>query len=141
MVNYYVHKQTWAQIIVFGTTNAPTGRVDRNWTESGGKAPHPEFLLEWLSSRKSHINRRRGHLRVAISATPDPSGSGGVSTPTRPVATAWAAVATGASGQTDTRHISDVEVWEPKLYFYPSAGGKKKTLGKPSSMVTLPRYF
>ena len=27
-------------------TNAPTGRVDRNWTKSGGKAPLPGFLLE-----------------------------------------------------------------------------------------------
>ena len=26
-------------------TNAPTGTVDRNWTESGGKAPWPGFLL------------------------------------------------------------------------------------------------
>ena len=26
-------------------TNAPTGRVDRNWTKSGGKASQPRFLL------------------------------------------------------------------------------------------------
>ena len=50
---------------------------------------------------------------------------------TRPVAAAQAAVAMGASGLTDTRHVrvSDtryVEVWELKLYFYPSAGGLRK---------------
>ena len=26
-------------------TNATTGRVDRNWTTSGGKAPWPGFLI------------------------------------------------------------------------------------------------
>ena len=74
-------------------TNAPTGRVDRNWTKSGGKAPWPGFL--WASSRKSHTTRKR-RLRVAISTVPDPSGSGQVDVLTSPVAAARAAVATGA---------------------------------------------
>ena len=26
-------------------TNAPTGSVDRNWTESGGKAPQPGVFV------------------------------------------------------------------------------------------------
>ena len=77
-----------------GRTNAPTGRVDRNWAKSGGKAPWPGFL--WVSSRKSHTTRRRGHLRVAISTVPDPSGSGRVDMLTSPVAAARAVVATGA---------------------------------------------
>ena len=34
-------KYVWPQKMYNQTvrTNAPTGRVDRNWTESGGKAP------------------------------------------------------------------------------------------------------
>ena len=40
----------------------------------------------------------RGRLRVAISTVPDLSGSGRVDMPTRPVALAQAAVATGVSG-------------------------------------------
>ena len=48
------------------------------------------------SSRKSHTTQRRGHLRVAISTVPDPSGSGRVDLLTSPVAAARAAVATGA---------------------------------------------
>ena len=41
-------------------------------------------------------DRRRGHLRVAISTVSDPSGSGRVDMLTGPVAAARAAVATGA---------------------------------------------
>ena len=68
---------------------------------------------------------------MAISTAQDLSGSGRVDMLTRPVAAAQAAVAMGASGLTDTRHVrvSDtryVEVWELKLYFYPSAGGLRK---------------
>ena len=63
--------------MLYAWTNAPTGRVDRNWT-------------------KSHTTRRRGHLRVAVSTVPDPSGSGRVDMLTSPVAAARAAVVTGA---------------------------------------------
>ena len=46
---------------------------------------------------------------------------------TSPVAAARAAVATGAWVKSKHIYVSDtyVEVWELKLYFYPSAGGKK----------------
>ena len=75
--------------------NTSTGRVDRNWTESGGKAPKPGFLLVGELA-KVHTTRRRGHLRVAISTVPGPSGSARVDMLTSPVAAARAAVATGA---------------------------------------------
>ena len=82
-------------------TNASTGRVDRNWTKSGGKAPQPGFLLVGELAQVPHYpetraSRRRGHLRVAISTVPDPSGSGRVDMLTSPVAARRAAVATGA---------------------------------------------
>ena len=79
----------------FLRTNAPTGRVDRNWTDPGGKALWPGFCW-WVGARKSHTTRRRGHLRGAISTVPDSSGSGRVDMLTRPVAASRAAVATGA---------------------------------------------
>ena len=67
MVNYHVHKQAWAQIIVFGTTISSTGRVDRNWTESGGKAPQPGLLLVGELVQVLHYPETRaspgGHLR------------------------------------------------------------------------------
>ena len=70
-------------------TNAPMGRVDRNWTKSGGKAPLPGL------TRVPHYPETRA-LRVAVSTVPDPSGSGRVDMLTSPVAAARAAVATGA---------------------------------------------
>ena len=35
----YFNYRTARHISLFARTNAPTGRVDRNWTKSGGKAP------------------------------------------------------------------------------------------------------
>ena len=40
-------------------TNAPTGRVDRNWTESGGKAPQPGFLLVGELAQVPHYPEMR----------------------------------------------------------------------------------
>ena len=77
--------------------NAPTGRVDRNWTEPSGKASYPGFLLVGDLAQVPHT-RRRGRLRVAISTESDLSGSGRVDMLTYPVAAARAAVATRASG-------------------------------------------
>ena len=34
-----VHRWFCGLKVVTTATNAPTGRVDRNWTKSGGKAP------------------------------------------------------------------------------------------------------
>ena len=79
-----------------GPTPQRVGRVDRNWTKSGGKAPKPGFLLALVSSCKFHTTRRRGHLRVAISTVPDPLGSDRVDMLPSPVAATRAAVATGA---------------------------------------------
>ena len=45
-----------------------------------------------------HNTRRRGNLRVAMPTASNLPGSGRVDMPTRPVAAAGAAVATGASG-------------------------------------------
>ena len=83
-------------------TNAPTGRVDRNWTKSGGKASWPGFLLVGELAQVPHYIRRRGRLRVAISTVSDPSGSGRVDMLTSPVAAARA-VATGAWAK--SKHI------------------------------------
>ena len=60
---------------------------------------------------------------------PDPSGSGRFDMLTSPVAAARAAVETGAwvkSKHDVYQGISYVDVWELKLYFFPSAGGLKK---------------
>ena len=57
---------------------------------------------------------------MAISTVSDPSGSGRVDMLTGPVAAARA----GVKSKHDMYLI--VEVWELKLYFYPSAGGLKK---------------
>ena len=57
---------------------------------------------------------------MAISTVSDPSGSGRVDMLTGPVAAARAWV----KSKHDMYLI--VEVWELKLYFYPSAGGLKK---------------
>ena len=69
------------------------------WTVTGpslaGRLYSLGFCL-WVSSRKSNTSRRRGHLPVAISTVPDPSGSGRIDMLTSPVAAARAAVATGA---------------------------------------------
>ena len=69
------------------------------WTVTGpslaGRLHSLGFWL-WVSSRKSHTTRRRGHLRVVISTVSDPSGSGRVDMLTGPVAAARAFVATGA---------------------------------------------
>ena len=40
-------------------TNAPTGRVDRNWTKSGGKAPWPGFLLVGELAQVPHYPETR----------------------------------------------------------------------------------
>ena len=69
------------------------------WTVTGPSLAgrlHSLGICWWVSSRKSHTARRRGHLRVAISTVPDPLGSGRVDMLTSPVAGARAAVATGA---------------------------------------------
>ena len=59
------------------------------------------------------------------------AGAGRVDMLTSPVAAARAGVATGASGEIGTRHVSDTwEVWELKHYYYPSAGGLKKKKAK-----------
>ena len=62
---------------------------------------------------------------MAISTAPDLSGSGRVDMLTGPVAAARAAVATGAWVESKHMYLihTYVEVWELKLYFYPSAGG------------------
>ena len=78
-------------------TNAPTGRVDRNRTKSGGKASWPGFLLVGELAQVPHYPETRTSP-VAISTVPDPSGSGPVDMLTSPVAAARAVVATGASG-------------------------------------------
>ena len=69
------------------------------WTATGpslaGRLRSLGFC-QWVRSRKSHTTRIRGHLRVAISTVPDPSGSGRVDMLTSPLAAARAAVATGA---------------------------------------------
>ena len=65
-----------------------------------------------MSSRKSHTTRRRGRLRAAISTAPDLSGSGRVDMLTCPAAAARAAVATGASGEIDTRYVSYTRKWK-----------------------------
>ena len=41
------------------TNNAPTGRVDRNWTTSGGKAPWPGFLLVGELAQVPHYPETR----------------------------------------------------------------------------------
>ena len=43
-------------------TNAPTGRVDRNSTKSGGKAPWPGFLLVGELAQVSHYPQTRTSL-------------------------------------------------------------------------------
>ena len=40
-------------------TNAPTGRVDRNWTKSCGKAPLPGFLLVGELAQVPHYPETR----------------------------------------------------------------------------------
>ena len=40
-------------------TNAPTGRVNRNWTKSGGKAPWPGFLLVGEFAQVPHYPETR----------------------------------------------------------------------------------
>ena len=69
------------------------------WTVTGPSLAgrlHSLVFCYWVSSRKSHTTRRRGHLRVAISTVPDPLGAGRVDMLTSPVAAARAAAATGA---------------------------------------------
>ena len=39
--------------------NAPTGRVDRNWTKSGGKAPWPGLLLVGELAQVPHYPETR----------------------------------------------------------------------------------
>ena len=39
--------------------NAPTGRVDRNWTKSGGKASWPGFLLVGELAQVPHYPEAR----------------------------------------------------------------------------------
>ena len=58
---------------------------------------------------------------MAISTAPDLLGLG-------PAVAQAAAVATGASGQVDTGHVSEIRqsMGAYKLYFYPSAGGSTK---------------
>ena len=75
----------------------------------------------------SHTTRRRGHLRLAISTVPDPSGSGRVDMLTSPVAAARAAVATGAWVKSKHMYLIRASVGV-QLYFYPSAGGFYKKL-------------
>ena len=74
-------------------TNAPTCRVNRNWTKSGGKAPWPGFLLVGELAQVPHYPETRtspgGYLHRA-------EGSGRVGMLTSPVAAARAAVAKGA---------------------------------------------
>ena len=70
-------------------TNAPTGRVDRIWTKSGGKAPSPGFWLVGELAQVPHDPDTR--------ASPDGYlQSGRVDMLTSPVAAARAAVAKGA---------------------------------------------
>ena len=67
-------------------------------------------------------------LRLAISTAPDLSGSGRVDMLMRPVALARAAVASGASGETETRHVSDT--WKcgslDYIFTHPPEDGKEK---------------
>ena len=81
------------------SVNAPTGRVDRNWTKSGGKAPWPGFLLVGELAQVPHDPETRtspgGYLHRGIRPS-DPPGSDRVDMLTGPVAAARAAVATGA---------------------------------------------
>ena len=79
-------------------TNAPTGRVDRNWTESGGKAPSPGFLIVGELVHVSHYPETRAAPGGYLHRAPDLSGSGRVDMFTRPVAAARAAVSTEAWG-------------------------------------------
>ena len=77
------------------TTNAPTSRVDRNCTESGGKSAQPGFSLVGEFAQAPHYPETRaspGGYRI---------GSLGIRSsrmPTRPIAPARDSVATGASG-------------------------------------------
>ena len=69
------------------------------WTVTGPSLAgrlHSLGFCWWVSSRKSHTTRRRGHLRMAMSTVPDPSRSGRIDMLTSPVAAALADVATGA---------------------------------------------
>ena len=43
-------------------TNAPMGRMDRNWTKSGGKAPWPGFLLGGELAQVPHYPETRASL-------------------------------------------------------------------------------
>ena len=70
----------------------------------------------------------------------DPSGSGRVDMLTSPVAAARAVVATGAWVKSKHDCIWYVKVWEPKLYFYPSAGGFKKKKKKSSEAKPTTRH-
>ena len=95
------------------------------WTVTGPSLAgrlHSLGFCQWVSSRKSHTTRRRGHLRVAISTVSDPSGSGGVDI-AHGHGSSSDVVATGAWANRNTTCIRYLEVWELKLYFYPSAGG------------------
>ena len=78
-------------------TNAPTGRVDGNWTESGGKAPSPGFLLVSELPQDSHYPETRASPGAYLHRI-DISGPGRVDMLTPPVAAARNSVATGASG-------------------------------------------
>ena len=84
-------------------TNAPTGRVDRNWTESGGNAPYNGFLSVGELAQVSHYPETRTSPGGYLHRT----GSGQVDMLTCSIAAARAAVATGMSGSIDTRHVSD----------------------------------
>ena len=86
------------------------------WTVTGPSLAgrlHSLGFCSWVSSRKSHTTRRRGHLLVVFSTVPDPSGSGRVDMLTSPIAAARAAVATGAwvkscrLNRHTTTHVSD----------------------------------
>ena len=83
------------------STSAPTGRVERNWTESGGKAPQPGFLLVGELAQVPHYPTLPGDEGVPGWLSPprlifrDQVGSTMI---TRQVATARAAVATGVLG-------------------------------------------
>ena len=125
----------------FPRTNAPTGRVDRNWTKSGGEAPWPRFLLVGELARASPTlpgdEDISGWLSPPCLILRDQAGS----TCSRARQQQRELLLQRERGLNRNTCIWYVEVWELKLYFYPSARGLKKEKRKKVRLKSPPVGF
>ena len=124
---------------IWYTTSTPRTNAPRvGWTVTGPTLAgrlHRLGFCSWVSSRKSHTTRRRGHLRVAISIVSDPSGSGRVDVLTSPVAAERAAVATEA--WVKSKHDMYLIRGFRRVFTHPPEDKKNKNKTKTSTQVLL----